>query len=470
MGVKNILQIIGAISFNQPWLMTILFMLFYLALGLAALTTPIAAVVMYFGTTIMNPQTSYPLLSDLPMAKIAAGVCLAACLLNMGKLTFRLPLMLLPMIAFLIMANISALNAIFPALADQRFEEFNKIGLMVFLTIWAMRDRKAYDFLFWGILASFGYCVLKNLVETQTLGSWVSIKGVAGWISDSNDWALALTMALPLFYTALAYNWQRGWKVRLLLGGALAGALLTLTLTSSRGGFLAAAGSGLLFLAMDRKPWRAVMVAGAAALVVSFYMPDSYVDKIQSIFGLEDAAQAAWNKELEDSEEYTGAERLYFWRVASEIMADHPLTGVGWGNFIKEFERREDTPDVAVAHSTWFQVGAEAGEIGLALYALMIVTALLQAFRSWWKARKADDLWREMHSRSVFCGLVAFCIGATFLSRENSEFVFLYLAMASSLTFLPMVPTPALAPAQAQAQAPAQEPQGGIGQSEVAGR
>jgi probable O-glycosylation ligase (exosortase A-associated) len=433
MGMNYLLQIFGTVTFSQPVVMSMLFVVLYMVLGVMALTRPVAAVVMYFATSIMNPQASYPLLMDIPLAKVAAIWCLLVGLLNARKLTIRLPWIILPMAAFLIMANIATLTAIFPALAEKRFEEFNKVGLMVLMTAWIVNDRKNYVFLFWGVLASFGYDVLKNLVETQTKDVWVNAKGVAGWIGDSNDWALALAMALPLFYVALAQNWSKGWKVRLVIGLATAGAVLTQTLTYSRGGFLAAVVSGLIFLLMDRKPRRAVMVAAGVLAVVLIYMPGSYVDKMQSIFGLEGKAVSAWDKNVDEDAEYTGAERAYFWRVAYEIMRDHPLTGVGWGNFIKEFERRDSESEGVVAHSTWFQVGAESGAVSLCFYILMILCALGSSLATWLKSRRLHDQWGEMHARALFAGLMAFCVGGTFLSRENSELLFLYIVMAAVL-------------------------------------
>jgi len=436
MGINSLLGLLGAVTFSQPWVMTVFFALLFTGLAAYSMVRPAAAVALYFAVSIMNPQASYPLFVDLPAAKIAAGICLFSCLINMRKLSVRLPLALLPMIAFLIMANISTWTALQPELADQRFQEFNKIGLMVLLTVWAITTRKDYVFLFWGIFGSLSYGVLKNLVETQTNGAWVTVHGAAGWIGDSNDWALALAMGLPLFYCALATQWHTGWKRRIFLGTATAGALLTLTLTSSRGGFLAMAGSGAVFLFMDRKPLRALAPAMAIALVAGLYMPGAYVHKIGTIFGLEDTAVAAWNDETPDDDEYTGAERVHYWRVASEVMLDHPLTGVGWGNFIEEFKRREDLKEGVVAHSTWFQVGAESGIPGLSFYALMVLTTLAGSLRTWFTARRTNDCWAEQHSRAILAGTTAFVIGATFISRENSELFFIYIAMSAVLAAL----------------------------------
>ena len=445
MGIKYLLSLLGAVTYSQPWMMAAIFAAFYLSLGVLAFSRPVAAMVMYFGTSIMNPQMNYPLFMSIPLAKTTAGLALLVCLLNAGKLVVRLPLSLLPVLAFLGMACVSAFAAVRPELADKRLEEFLKVGLMLFLTVWVVRSREDYDFLFWGILGSLAFNILKNLVETQTNGNWVAIRGTAGWITDSNDWGLAIAMALPFFYTALVLQWRRSVKWRIALGLAAAGALLALTMTSSRGAFLAAAVSGTIFVAMDRKPWRALAFAAALAGIAAIYMPGSYVSRVSSILGLEQTATSAWAKDLDDEQEYTGAERVLYWRYAYEIMKDHPWAGVGWGNFIEEFKQRAGLKEGFVAHSTWFQVGAEAGVVSLALYFLMLFAGIATALAVWRQARQRADTWAEYQARALACGLIAFCVGATFLSRENSELLFIFLGMSAILAFLAKTsPRPAL--------------------------
>jgi len=431
MGINTMLQLLGAITFEQPWIMTGLFLIFYIILGKYALKYPVVAVVMYYGTVIMNPQMHFPLFTELPMAKIVVCFCVIACIMNSKKISFKFPPFLIIVILFIITANISAISAIQPELSEQRFEEFNKIMIITIITTIIVASRKDYTILFYGLLSSFFFDIMKNLIETQTMGSWGSVRGSFGWLSDSNDWALALSMALPLFYTAIIMNWQKGWKTRVIFITAAIGALLTLTLTSSRGGFLAAMISGLAFILMDRKPVRALITGAMISIVVWFYMPESFVDKVQTLIGMDEKATAAWSGDISEDEEYTGAERVYFWHIAYDVMLEHPTTGVGWGNFIKEMERRAGAK--AVAHSTWFQVGAEAGVPGIVCYIIMTISALTMAFVVWVRSRRSQDIWLEIHSRTIFCGLLAFCVGASFVSRENSELLFLYITITSLL-------------------------------------
>ncbi len=67
------------------------------------------------------------------------------------------------------------------------------------------------------------------------------------------------------------------------------------------------------------------------------------------------------------------------------IAVEHPLLGVGAGNFTTAYEERFDTPGklrTPASHTTPVTVAAETGIIGLALFAWLLVAALVLAFGS----------------------------------------------------------------------------------------
>ncbi|UZP69210.1 O-antigen ligase family protein [Desulfovibrio mangrovi] len=408
-------------------------MVFYLVVGIMSFRRPALALILYYGTTIMNPQLHYPVFTLLPMAKISAGICLLACLVNARSLSFSLPKQLIFPIVFLLFSVVCTISAIDPSLAEKRFDEFINIGIMLFMVVWAVETRDDIDWLFWGVLCSFWFGVFKNLVETQTLGKWYAVGGTGGWISDSNDWALAVSMAVPLFYASCFHPRVKSKLLRVFMGCTLMAALLIITITSSRGGFLATGAAFCALMVTESKRMRAVAGMGVILLVVIAYMPDSYVGQIRSIFEIGDTASEVWHGDRE-FEKYTGGERVYFWRVALEIMREHPLTGIGWGNFIEQFALREGLEKGVVAHSTWFQIAAEAGAVALFAYVGMIVTAIISLLRSLKKAREQNDAVLATHVRALGAGIVAFVVGGSFISRENSELIFLYVIMGAMIS------------------------------------
>lgn len=69
--------------------------------------------------------------------------------------------------------------------------------------------------------------------------------------------------------------------------------------------------------------------------------------------------------------------RAALWDEAREILADHPLTGVGPGRF-EEVQQVSRDPDLRFAHSALLQQGAEQGYIGIALLVAIVGWAFVR--------------------------------------------------------------------------------------------
>ena len=105
----------------------------------------------------------------------------------------------------------------------------------------------------------------------------------------------------------------------------------------------------------------------------------------------------------------TGGQRYDLWRVALDELRENPLGGVGEGSYefgyyrMRRTDRNLDDP-----HGLLFQIGAELGVVGLALFAL-IPFGLLASLRRWWGLASPQ-------ARRSACGLAA--AGATFLGQS----------------------------------------------------
>ena len=104
-----------------------------------------------------------------------------------------------------------------------------------------------------------------------------------------------------------------------------------------------------------------------------------------------------------------GGQRYDLWRVALEELRANPLGGVGEGSYEFGYYRMRRTDrNLNDPHGLLFQIGAELGVVGLALFA-MIPLGLLASLRRWW--RRAP-----LEARRSACGLTA--AGATFLGQS----------------------------------------------------
>lgn len=403
---------------------------------------PVIAIAFYFATSIINPHSYASFFYSIPMAKVAFGVAFLSMMINSDKINIFFPSAFWAMLLFTLMSNLSALTAYYPDLAEKRHGEFNKIALICFFTVWVVKNRKDYSILFYSVAFAFYLNVMKSMTETQTKNRWYEITGTGGWLGDSNDWSLALVMALPLFYGCVVL--AKNWKERCFHALATLSGFMVIPLTSSRGGFLGAAVVAIVLLITEPKRIRALIACAGFGFTLFLYLPASFMDQFNSIFDAESSATSAWDADhdMHGGTDYTGAERVYNWKLAYKMALDNPITGVGWGNYVRMRARYEIHPGEHVCHSTWFQVLGEAGFGGLIGFVSMILVACYSLIRTWWKSRKTDP-WKATHARVVIAGLVGFCLSASFVSREYSDLLYLFLCLA---IILPRIPTPAASP------------------------
>jgi O-antigen ligase len=140
--------------------------------------------------------------------------------------------------------------------------------------------------------------------------------------------------------------------------------VVTLWLTGSRGGWVAAIVGTAVALALGaRRPRLAMIVAATAAvaLAVALALPaGSLADELAEPAG----------------------DRVWYWNVAWQEVSNAPLAGKGAGTFGLAWLERQPIPrPVLDAHSLYLEMLAELGLIGLVLLGLALAPPLAAAFR-----------------------------------------------------------------------------------------
>ena len=91
-------------------------------------------------------------------------------------------------------------------------------------------------------------------------------------------------------------------------------------------------------------------------------------------------------------------DRLIIWNVVLDVVRDHPLLGVGLGNFRDEFFARNAQLHVELgyssvhAHSTFLEIAAGTGILGLAAYLFFLGAVALHLVRLWSTKRSASPV------------------------------------------------------------------------------
>jgi O-antigen ligase len=199
-------------------------------------------------------------------------------------------------------------------------------------------------------------------------------------------------------------------------------------LSLSRGAFVAAVGAGLysfLFLKSSRLLHK-VAVIGVVAIAL-WLAPEALYERIESItIGLSGIHQPG---------EGSIPLRLLYYRAGIQMGLDHPLTGVGLGQFTHYVTSYANLHTVRAsgAHSMYISVFAEAGSIALITFLGFLATSLVAARGCHQPSGWSGIRFQMAFANGVGLGCVAFLIGGLFAAMEYSKALWILLALAVSV-------------------------------------
>lgn len=203
-----------------------------------------------------------------------------------------------------------------------------------------------------------------NLVEGGRVGG-----AVGGIFSNPNDLALNLVVFLPFaLFCALE---SRTLARRIASAGCILAMLAAIVFTKSRGGFLGLAVTVIVLVALNRR--RINPAAGVAlfvgVLLTAPLLPSSFWERISSI--TDESRDATRSRQA----------RWVLLREGYEVFLEHPLTGLGAGQFknYNPYGRKERWRE---SHNVVTQVAAELGIFGLTAFMFLVWRAWAAALRA----------------------------------------------------------------------------------------
>ncbi|MFN7978436.1 MAG: O-antigen ligase family protein [Vicinamibacterales bacterium] len=282
--------------------------------------------------------------------------------------------------------------------------------------------------------ASLGFYSAKGGLAAILAGGLQYAEGIDAF-PDNNDYALAVNMAIPLM-AAAAVTLKAplpGLKhIRKAFFIAIPLSVITIIATNSRGGLVALTALALVaaLLQERRFTWLGGIVLSAVLLYNFAPMPEGYIDRISTI-----------NK-VEETNETSALGRLHFWHVARIMAANNPL-GVGLRYFNLAYDEYDDmngAHGVARAvHSSHFQVLAELGYLGMALWIGLFGYAVTVCLRIRFAAAKLAGLSDEdrhfyMTMATAFvASMLAFLVGGAFLAAAFNDLTWLTFGGVAAL-------------------------------------
>ncbi len=422
-------------------------------LGRPEIATPIFALVFYLNLpTLATRFHGVPAIVAVLFGLILVLPALKYVLMDRRPIVFPVPYGL--MFAYLGAALASTLLSADVESSALALSLFLSEGLLLyFLVVNVVRSTETLRHVIWALLIAGAVMgaisvwqestqsynnVLGGLAQINEIGFGVGegIGGrvvrprLAGPIGEQNRYAQVLVVLVPL---ALFRFWGEKRKVLRALAGVCALLIISgILLTFSRG---AAVGLGGLFLTMAALRYirlRDLLVVGVTiALLIGIVAPQVLI-RLDSLAGV----SALFGSQEED------ADGALLGRATSNLAAlnaflDHPLVGVGPGQYFRRFSQ-EYGNDLGLrhfdtqrrAHSLYLETAADLGIIGFSTFMAVIAATLVPLWRLRRRLRATRPDLANI-AATFFLSVLGYLYTGVFLHLSYERYFWMLLALAA---------------------------------------
>ncbi len=456
LGLVSIAVALGAVAANQP-VLAVGGAIAGLAVTAVAIR-PDAAAIVVVGLIYSNAPVVMVTFHDLPVALAAAVPAILVAPLAYDLLVRRRRVIVTPALPWIVVYFVVEIVATMFArdiggtLASLQTVAIEGVALYILVTN-TVRTSAILRAIVWtllvvgaGIAALSVYQYLTGtfgnnyfgFAQTESSVTGLTATGVerlAGPIGEKNRYAQIMLMLVPLGF--MAFVAERRWILRLAALGSAGLTAMAMALTFSRG---AAVAAGIVLLAMVVLRYirlRYLVAAFGIGLVVLIAVPQ-YADRVltlgsvASLFSDDAVGSSADNSLLSRATENL---------TAINVFADHPLVGVGPGQFSEYYRQYSDEIGISVraqdreAHNLYLGLAAEAGGLGLGAFLVAVIVTLVGLARARRAALESrPDL--AALATGFLLAIVAYLASGIFLHLSYARYFWLMLALGGAAAII----------------------------------
>jgi hypothetical protein len=248
---------------------------------------------------------------------------------------------------------------------------------------------------------------------------------ISGPIDDPNFYAQWLVLLVPLAIDR--FNDETSATLRWTAAVAATLASIVVVITFSRGGLVALV--AVLGLMVLRHPPKATTVAALVALGVLAvpFLPPGYVDRVAALADI-GQADIGTDPSLRTREAEIAA--------AIDMFLDHPLTGVGFGNFLPNYPEyargvgMEDIGKPRQAHNLYLETAAQTGILGLVVLGAIIGAVFVSLARGRRAFREMGQHQADGIGYGVAVSVVGYLITSVFLHLAYTRPIFVLFGIS----------------------------------------
>jgi len=303
----------------------------------------------------------------------------------------------------------------------ENFTVYISCAIFGFLILSLVNNLQRYRILLWAGIISISVVSIKGILdyiffESIAVEAKNNFLRVTGESFDPNYFAIMLLPFLGVtFYNIFAERNKLLKTVSLLICFLV---VIALIVTFSRGGIIGFFVMLLTASYKSKKKIKAIFLLLLTILILINVMPAKVWERFEKT-----------KIEGESGEEAIASTKRRFLlaKAAWQIFLNNPLIGVGVGNFYY-MSRLYQPIRPGRAHSTYLEIMAELGLIGIILFFILVFLSL----RSLKKIASQNTL-IGTYAKGLFIGLIGFLVAATFLHAQQEKVFWMIIFLSAAL-------------------------------------
>ncbi len=390
---------------------------------------PYAGLIMYLCMEYLRPAERFPVFAPLHLTRVVAVFVLIGWLTRRRRDGFGLWVRApenTAMLAFLAAAAISVLFAFWKLVAfDTTIDVARMAIVLILIENIVNTPKRAGGFVLAFVLLNV-IVSIEQLVNyaTSSPGSegLVRAAGAGSFLGEDGDFALAMCVAIPFVYYLAWSRIKPAWRV--MSGIAVVMMVCSVMATGSRGGAVGLAAVLLTLVLRSRQRVAALLAIVFIAGAVWVLSPGAYRNRMATI-------SSAHERDL------SAQSRMVSWQAAREMFADHPVTGIGAGNFMPAFVGRYGGSYswARTAHNVFYQTAAELGICGLVAFVALLACALARSAVLNARLVRAGlgDTPIAAYAAALFPATIGFLVSGSFQTPLYYPHIYLIAALGVAL-------------------------------------
>lgn len=397
---------------------------------IVSLTRPWIAVTLFF---LLIPLENLFVLKSGVIATMSklAGAYLVFLVLASGSLKYINEVFRNKKVFFILFFGVVALVSI--TYAKNQAQSFHFLItlwlsiILYFTLIMMMRDSKSLRVATLAILTGCVISIFSPLLfGFGEILSNASLERYGGLWGDQNEFAAVLLVLIPISIAQFYTSNTRFYKI--LFASYFVILLIGLVLTYSRGGFLAFA--LMLVLAMFKfvsgKNRVKILAIAIPCIIIGFAVlyftvADQFISRMETLKILE-------SRESVRTEGSLNLRYYYYFELAPQIFAEHPIFGVGYRDFISHNIYKQ------ISHNTYLEVLTGTGLLGF----IPFMTILFLTWKELRKvggiiARNKDQLYIKIYANSLELGFLGFLVAGCFISADIDKILWISITLSAVL-------------------------------------